>query len=91
GGGLEYDLYTLTYEGGGQSASPGSYSNVTVGPHIGYKIAGEGGFTFSWDYGIGYQLTFGSDDAQAALAISAPSIADSRVASMGSLNMGWSF
>ena len=93
GGTLEYDLFTPRSEGEDASYSVGSFSNLSVGPHIGYKIATEKGFTFSWDVGVAYQAGFGNVDAQDLLLGIAPGIATSRLAfvGVGSLNVGWSF
>ena len=86
GGGVEYGMYTPSVSAGDESAEASSFHNLTVGPHIGYKIAAKGGFTFSWDYGLGYQMVFG--DTTASIA---PSLNTNRVSGMGGLNMGWSF
>jgi hypothetical protein len=58
GGTLEYDHYMPRVEGldGVADDIEGSYSTLKVGPHIGYKIATQKGFTFSWDTGLAYQF-----------------------------------
>jgi hypothetical protein len=86
GAGVEYSMYTPSVSAGDESASAESFSNMTIGPHIGWKVATEGGFTFSWDYGLGYQVVFG--DTSGSIA---PSLNTNRASGMGSLNMGWSF
>jgi hypothetical protein len=87
---LEYDRYALTRGTDGTTA--GSYSNLTLGPHIGYKIVGAKGLTFSWDTGPALQLGFGSEDAWEALFFRAPSLTlPLRYLGVGSLNLGWSF
>jgi hypothetical protein len=93
GGTLEYDRYTPRVEAGDEEADTGlrSFSNLTVGPHIGYKIATKKGFTFSWDTGGGYQFGFGDAATQDFLFYTTPRIASSRFALLGSLNLGWSF
>ena len=93
GGTLEYDRYTPRVEAADEEADTGlrSFSNLTVGPHIGYKIATKKGFTFSWDTGGGYQFGFGDAATQDFLFYTTPRIASSRFALLGSLNLGWSF
>ena len=39
----------------------GSYQAIEIIPSLGYKIAVEGGFTFSFGWGIGYRAVFGDD------------------------------
>ena len=43
---LEYDSFTASY--GDESSAPADV--LEIGPTIGWKIAGQGGFTFSWDW-----------------------------------------
>lgn len=82
GAATKYDRNVLVAEAAGESASTDPYSTLTVGPHIGLKVASEGGFTFSWNIGMGYRTTFGTtSEDEGALPW----------AGLGSLNMGWSF
>jgi hypothetical protein len=81
GGALEFERLSENVN----EEEVGSRSRVTVGPQIGYRIAGEGGFTFSWDWGLGYSVLLSetgemSGDPQEA-----------GLAGHGRLNLGWSF
>ena len=55
GAGFEYDQFTLNVDDSDQ----GTWRLLEIGPHIGYRIAGEGGFTFTWDWGLGYSISLG--------------------------------
>lgn len=82
GAGLEYDRLTPSVTVGDEVDETGSaYSTIVAAPHIGWKVATEGGFTFSWDYGLGYRQGFGSDVDESVNGLGAT----------GSMNMGWSF
>ena len=62
----------------------GSYTTLQLGPTLGYKVAGEGGFTFAFDFGYGYQAVLAESDDS---LMSTPGSS----AYMGSTSMGWSF
>lgn len=85
---MAYDIYN----GSAVDTDLGGYQTVELIPTLGYKIAGSEGFTFSFDWGIGYRAVFG-DDQQFKM----PSISGGAPAGMGpvatssSINMGWSF
>jgi hypothetical protein len=85
GGAVEFSNYTGTIEGGGESDSS-SWSQLRVGPQIGWKIATQKGFTFSVDTALGYGAAFGEVSESFA-----PRVSSSRVRLFGGLNMGWSF
>jgi hypothetical protein len=79
-----YDRITADF--GGDAA--GSYNTATVGPAIGWKVATEGGFTFKWDFGLGYATTFGYTPGGSSASVGEPT---GGVAGLGSLNLGYSF
>ena len=56
------------------------------GPHVGYKIATEGGFTFVWDMGLGYQTELGESTSKDGTEIIYLGLAG-----MGKLSFGYSF
>ncbi|MEC8382167.1 MAG: hypothetical protein VXZ96_17685 [Myxococcota bacterium] len=80
---FDRNVYILDIEGV-EDPSDDPWSTLTLGPHLGVKIASQGGFTFSWDIGFGYRATFGVD-AESGEGGALP------LAGLGSLNMGWSF
>ena len=85
--GLEVARFTPRLEiDGGDSETAGSFSNVRVGPTLGYKVAAQGGFTFAMEAGLGYSAVLGDTTGSIAHGISVPG-----VRGMGSMNMGWSF
>jgi hypothetical protein len=83
-----YDMY----RGSVITEDLGSYQTIEVIPNLGYKIASEGGFTFSFDMGIGYRAVFGDDQI-----FKVPSVTGGAPAGMGpvatnaTISMGWSF
>ena len=79
---FDRNVYTLAIDGDEDTSDP--WSTLTLGPHLGLKVASQGGFTFSWDFGFGYRATFGVD-AESGESGALP------LAGLGSLNMGWSF
>ena len=86
GGAVEFSSYTPTLTAGDQSETMEGWSQLRIGPQIGWKIATEGGFTFSLDSALGYGAAFGSTDNSIA-----PRTSANRVRLWNSLNMGWSF
>ncbi|MBO87268.1 MAG: hypothetical protein CL927_18120 [Deltaproteobacteria bacterium] len=80
GGAVEFDMISATY--GDEDA--GSYNVVEIGPTIGWKRCTEGGFTFSWDWGVGYGAVFGEEEGGGTTT-------PGSVAFLGSLMMGYSF
>ena len=60
-------------------------SRVLVGPQIGYRIAGEGGFTFSWDWALGYSAIL------AETGETEEEVQEAGLGTNGRLNLGWSF
>lgn len=84
--GMQYGMYSPEATAGSEQAALGSFSQLRIGPTIGYKVATESGFTFSWDWGLGYGAVFG--DTSGSIA---PLISESGVRGLGSMNMGWSF
>lgn len=81
GGALEYGRWSVNVN----EEEVYVLSSVLVGPQIGYRIAGEGGFTFSWDVALGYTAVLSEtgatdeDTQEAGLGV------------RGRLNLGWSF
>ena len=86
GAGVQYDQFSLLVG----DANQGSWSLLEVGPHIGYRIAGEGGFTFSWDLGIGYAVALG-DSVTGANGPDADSRSGGLALTGSGVRLGWSF
>ena len=59
-----------------------------MGPAIGWKVATKDGFTFKWDFGLGYATHFGYGPGRADVSFSEPT---RKVYGLGSLNLGYSF
>lgn len=79
-----FDYVNATY---GDEAA-GKYSRLALGPALGWKVAGDGGFTFKWDIGLGYGSYFGYDAGSGSAQVGKPK---NGVAGLGSLNLGMSF
>ena len=80
GGAVEFDRITATV--GNKEA--GSYSALEIGPTIGWKRCTEGGFTFSWDWGLGYAAVLGAEEGDGT-------VTPGSLAFLGGLQMGYSF
>ena len=86
GAGFEYDQFT---ESIGDNVN-GTFRLLEIGPHIGYRIAGEGGFTLSWDWGMGYGISLGETFTDEA--VTDKDMRDGGLAYMGTgIRLGWSF
>ena len=70
----------------------GSYQTLELIPSIGYRIATQGGFTFSIDWGLGYRAVL-SDEQEFKVASldSGQPIGMGPVATQGKIQLGWSF
>lgn len=89
GGGARFDRAQISLKYDGESADL-TTNAITVAPHIGWKVVGKSGFTFSTELGGGYQYATGSgessiDDADLNVT------PESGFVLTGSMNLGWSF
>lgn len=85
--GLEYVRYTPRLESeGSETDTAESFSNIRIGPTLGYKIASKKGFTFSMEMGMGYSMVTG--DTAGSIA---PAISESGLRGLGNVKLGWSF
>ena len=80
GAAIEFDMIAATY---GETEA-GSYNVVEIGPTIGWKRCTQGGFTFSWDWGVGYGAVFGAEEGDGTTT-------PGGLAFLGSMMMGYSF
>ena len=81
-----------TYRGALGEQSLGGYQTVELVPSLGYKIAGEKGFTFLFDWGLGYRMVFGDDQQFKVPALDGGEPAGmGPVATRATMQMGWSF
>ena len=80
GGAVEFDKFTATV---GETEA-GGFSALEIGPTIGWKRCTEGGFTFSFDWGVGYAAVFGVEEGDGTET-------PGSLAFLGSMQMGYSF
>lgn len=84
--GLDSSRFTPSSESdSGETDTAASFSNIRVGPTLGYKVASQGGFTFSMELGRGDSTVMG--DTAGSIS---PAICEPGMRGMGSRNMGWS-
>ncbi|MEC7948825.1 MAG: hypothetical protein VX265_14755 [Myxococcota bacterium] len=80
------------YAGSLGDAGLGSYQTLEVIPSLGYKVAGMKGFTFSFDWGLGYRAVFADEqDFKVPALDGGPPAGMGPVATRGTMQMGWSF
>jgi hypothetical protein len=89
GGGARFDRVNMSLEYDGESADV-TANAITVAPHIGWKVVGKSGFTFSTELGGGYQYATGTGETtiEGGDLNATP---ESGFVLTGSMNLGWSF
>lgn len=68
----------------------GTWRLVEVGPHIGYRVAGEGGFTFTWNWGLEYGISLG-DTVTGENGPDADTLSGGSAFMGSGIRLGWSF